>query len=97
MRPPARSDEHQPGARAAGRPRNLLGRFRLLQDLRLVQIVNRRRSTARFVEVVVHELTHALQEYEGCLESMPKREAEREAGDAGFAAACDYLRVRGAY
>ena len=80
---------------AANRPRCLLGMYN--RNLRTVEIVNRRRDAAQFVNTIVHELTHALQEYEGCLESMPRRDAEAEANDAAFEAQCDYLRVRAAH
>lgn len=82
---------------AAGRSRDLLGRFRCHQSLRIVEIVNRRRSVAGFINTIVHELTHALHEYEGCLDGMPTTEAEREAREAGERAMWDYCwRIYGA-
>ena len=83
--------------RAAGRPRNLLGQFRWDRDRRVIEIINRRGDAPSMVNTIVHELTHALQEYEGCLATMPKREAEDEADAAGWEAGWDYIRVRGAH
>ncbi len=83
--------------RAAGRPPGLLGQFRCDGGRRIVEIINRRRGVAGLVNTIIHELTHASQEFEGCLAGMPRREAEEEATAAGREAMWDYLRVRGAH
>ena len=82
---------------ATGRPRQLLGRFRCRHEQRIVEIMNRRRNVAGLVNTIVHELTHALQEFEGCLEGMPTSECEREAWEAGNEAMWAYIwRIYGA-